>query len=66
MYALSFEHPSKSGVNAGSCTLVRKTKRMSYCSYVSCLAGIGSCVFEQFVIFVIHQNYVPIYVQKLR
>ena len=42
---LHFEHPSKKGVKAGSCTSVRTMTRMGCNLYTNWLSDIQSCVF---------------------
>ena len=66
MHPLHFEHLSKKGAKAGSCTLDRTMKRMGSNLYANCFSGIVSCVFERFVFFAFRQNYLANYVQKLR
>jgi len=61
-----FEHPSKKGAKAGSCTLVSTMKRMVCNPYTNWLSEVESCVFERFVIFAIRKNDLAFYVQKLR
>jgi len=66
MYALGFEHPSKSDAKDGPCTSFRTLKWMGSSPSANCLSGIVSCVFERFGIFAIRENYLVNYVQKLQ
>ena len=53
---LHFEHPSKKGAKAGSCTLVCTMKQIGCHPYANCLVGVQFCVFEGVVIFAIRKN----------
>ena len=62
---LHFEHLSKKGAKAGSCTLDHTMKRMGSNPYANCFSDVLSCVFEPFVIFTFCEKYLANYVQKL-
>jgi len=63
---LHFEHLSKWCARAGSCTLDRTMKQMGSNPYANCFSSVESCVFDPFVTFAIHENYLANYVQKLQ
>jgi len=63
---LHFEHLSKRGAKAGSCTRDRTLTWMGCNPYANYFSDEWSCVFERFVTFTTRENYLAKYIQKLR